>query len=155
MPMKIAKILPLLTGYRKSYSVGLIQIAYFGNTLKKTVLWFCSAFHYLHAWSRLGLEVLSNLLNRDTNGAEPCACITVVLYYSGRDSISLASFELREMTTYRGVHILRKEVHKFSIAVTKRIVHNRAVSILWRKEFYRLGILGTKSNAHNGEVTPF
>ena len=78
-----------------------------------------------------------------------------VLYYSGRDSISLASFELREMTTYRGVHILRKEVHKFSIAVTKRIVHNRAVSILWRKEFYRLGILGTKSNAHNGEVSPF
>ena len=101
------------------------------------------------------MEVLSNLLNRDTNGAEPCACITVVLYYSGRDSISLASFELREMTTYRGVHISRKEVHKFSIAVTKRIVHNRAVSILWRKEFYRLGILGTKSNAHNGEVSPF
>ena len=59
------------------------------------------------------------------------------------------------MTTYRGVHILRKELHKFSIAVTKRIVHSRAVSILWRKEFYRLGILGTKSNVHNGEVSPF
>ena len=43
MPMKIAKILPLLTGYRKSYSVGLIQIAYFGNTLKKnsSLILFC------------------------------------------------------------------------------------------------------------------
>ena len=77
--MKIAKKLPLLTGYPKSYSVGLIQIAYFSNTLKNSSLILRCFPLFACQWNRLRLKVLSNLPKKDTNEAEPSACITVVL----------------------------------------------------------------------------